>query len=259
MLKAFLSRLLFKMKISKKPNVVPHKERDKKYGHKAFHVVNITIFGAKQFPMLEEKIHVSVKKTARLVLLKSEVKKNSKLLIALHGYGQLSTHFSKKFENIHPDFDVLIPEGLNRFYLKGSAGRVGSSWMTREERESDIADNQNYLEQIFKDYSKKYTSIVLLGFSQGGATASRFCYQNTFNTSGLILWGSVFPPDISQVERKQFFGKKYFVLGRQDEYFNPENQKEVLDLQTGLGYENVQFVGGHDIDLAILNEILNHF
>jgi len=209
--------------------------------------------------MLEENIQVKVKKTARLIFLKSELKRNGKLLIALHGYGQLSTHFSKKFDNIHPDFDVLIPEGLNRFYLNGSSGRVGSSWMTREERESDISDNQNYLEQIFTDYSKKYTSIVLLGFSQGGATASRFCYQNNFSASGLILWGSVFPPDIKQVERKQFAGKKYFVLGQQDKYFDLENQKEVLDLQRELGYENIQYEGGHNIDSIVLNKILNHF
>jgi len=209
--------------------------------------------------MLVEKIQVKVSKTARLIHLKSEKKTNSKLLIALHGYGHLSTYFSRKFEEIHQDFDVLVPEGLHRFYLKASAGRVGSSWMTKEERESDILENQNYLEQILESYSDTYSTIVLLGFSQGGATASRFCYQKNNTISGLILWGSVFPPDISQEEINHFNGQKFFVLGKEDEYFTEKNQKEVLALQKKLGYETVQFAGGHDIDISVLNEILNLF
>ena len=209
--------------------------------------------------MLTEKIQVQVKKTARLTLLKSELKQNSKLLIVLHGYGQLSTYFSKKFNSVQEGFDVLVPEGLSRFYLRGSSGRVGSSWMTKEERQSDILDNQNYLEQISSDFSGKYEEIVLLGFSQGGATAARFCYQKQHKIKGLILWGSVFPPDISQPEIEQFNGKKFFVLGKTDEYFNEENQKEVLDLQKQLGYKTIQFSGGHDIEIDVLNEILGEF
>jgi predicted esterase len=209
--------------------------------------------------MLTEKIQVQVKKTARLILLKSESKQNSKLLIALHGYGQLSTYFSRKFSGIHSDFDVLVPEGLHRFYLKGSSGRVGSSWMTKEERELDIVDNQNYLEQIIEEFKSRYNEIVVLGFSQGGATAARFCYQKQHNINGLILWGSVFPPDITQKEIELFGGLKFFVLGKKDEYFNEENQKEVLALQKNLGYKTVQFSGGHDIEIDVLNKILSQF
>jgi predicted esterase len=209
--------------------------------------------------MVVEKIQIKVSKTARLILMKSETQVNAKLIIALHGYGQLCTYFSRKFEGIHKDFDVLVPEGLNRFYLKASSGRVGSSWMTKEEREMDILDNQTYLHELVNDYSKKYDSILLLGFSQGGATASRFCYQMQAKIDGLILWGSVFPPDISQEETTNFTGQKFFVLGKQDEYFSFENQKEVLALQNNLGYKTVQFEGGHDVDITILNDILHHF
>lgn len=209
--------------------------------------------------MLVEKIQVKTTKTARLILLKSETKINSKLLIALHGYGQLSTFFSEKFKEIHGDFDVLVPEGLNRFYQKGSSGRVGSSWMTKEERESDIADNQSYLAKIVSNFSEKYSCIFFLGFSQGGATASRFCCQEYAKIKGIILWGSVFPPDISQQKMNNFPGQKIFVLGKQDIYFDEKNQKEVLALQEQLGFKTVQFDGGHDIDISILNKILSQF
>ncbi len=209
--------------------------------------------------MLEEKIHIKIKKTARLVLLKSENNNNRKLLIALHGYGQLSTYFSKKFKEINSNFDVLVPEGLNRFYLKESSGRVGSSWMTKEDREFDIEDNQDYLDEIIKEYSTKYESIILLGFSQGGATASRYCYKKANRIKGLVLWGSAFPPDITKEENNSFKGEKYFVLGLQDEYFNKEIQKDVLALQMELGYTIIQYDGIHDIDISVLNGLLDHF
>lgn len=222
-------------------------------------MVNIPKFGTKLKIMISENIQVKIEKNARIMHLKSETKRNTKLLIALHGYGQLATYFSRKFEQIHPDFDVLIPEALNRFYLKGSSGRVGASWMTKEERESDIEDNQNYLSQLFSKYEPHYKQIILLGFSQGGATAARFCYRNKITISGLILWASVFPPDVNQESISLFEGEKYFVLGDNDEFFNEESQKEALDLQTNLGYTNVYFEGKHDVDISVLNAILSKF
>jgi predicted esterase len=209
--------------------------------------------------MITENRQLKVSKTARITLLQKSQQKNKKLLIVLHGYGQLSTYFSRKFENIHPDYDVLVPEALNRFYLKASAGRVGASWMTKEDRESDIADNLNYLHQIVQTYSVEYEHISLLGFSQGGATAARYCYAFNNAFEALILWGSVFPPDVSQEKLPDFTGEKYFVLGKEDEFFNEENQKEALNLQKNLGYFTVSFDGKHDIDIRVLNEILTKF
>ena len=36
----------------------------------------------------------------------------------------------------------MAPEGLSRFYLEGFSGKVGATWMTREDRLNDI---DNYL------------------------------------------------------------------------------------------------------------------
>ena len=55
-----------------------------------------------------------------------------KLLIALHGYGQLAFYFAKKFESVPDDYALLVPEGMHRFYLQGSSGRVGASWRQRK-------------------------------------------------------------------------------------------------------------------------------
>ncbi len=68
-----------------------------------------------------------------------------KLLIALHGYGQLAQYFAKKFDQLPKEYALLVPEGMHRFYLDGNSGRVGASWMTKEGREMDIDDNLHNL------------------------------------------------------------------------------------------------------------------
>ena len=117
-------------------------------------------------------------KTYRYFSISAE--KNPKnLLIAMHGYGQLAEYFIRKFNGCSKDFTILAPEGPHRFYKNGYSGRVGASWMTKEAREDDIDDNLNWLTKWLTAHLKEntYEKIVLLGFSQGGATAARLYYN----------------------------------------------------------------------------------
>jgi predicted esterase len=179
------------------------------------------------------------------------------ILVALHGYGQLAQFFYRKFSFLSETWGLIIPEGPHRFYLEGSAGRVGASWMTKEWREQDIADNNAYLKQLFEKISiaNPNATLHLLGFSQGGATAARFYQQHPELCSQLILWASVFPPDIE----KNVFpkGKKLdFVLGKQDQYFDSENQIKVMKAYTALGFDLHTFEGPHDVDQRTLLTVL---
>ena len=64
---------------------------------------------------------------------------------------------------------VLFPEAMNRFYLHGYKGRVGATWMTSEDRLTDIEDNISYLEELTKQTLDKHPTIEkvnVLGFSQ---------------------------------------------------------------------------------------------
>ncbi|MDO7610183.1 MAG: hypothetical protein MUQ68_04950, partial [Crocinitomicaceae bacterium] len=67
--------------------------------------------------------------------------KSKRLLIVLHGYGQLAKFFLRKFSMCSDSSFVVAPEGPHRFYRKGYSGRVGASWMTKEARDHDIKDN----------------------------------------------------------------------------------------------------------------------
>lgn len=186
---------------------------------------------------------------------------SDKLLIVLHGYGQLAQYFIRKFSHLDESWYVVAPEGMHRFYLNGNSGRVGASWMTKEAREKDIEDNLNLLEQLVEDLTSvhPYKEIVLLGFSQGAATAARYFYSTRQEISRLIVWASVFPPDI---DKDQLFGKRaeqgknVFVLGRQDEFFNGQQQREVLRFFRESGFQTIEFEGNHDIDAKTLLDIL---
>jgi predicted esterase len=132
--------------------------------------------------------------------------------------------------------------------------------MTKEWRAQDIADNNAYLQQLIEKVrtANPKATIHLLGFSQGGATAARFFQQCPELVLQLILWASVFPPDIE----KQGFPKDRkldFVLGKQDPYFDLKSIELALEEYDNLGFQNYTFEGGHDIDQQTLLAVLNNF
>ena len=187
-----------------------------------------------------------------------DFEKLNKLIIVLHGYGQLAEFFIRKFNEIPEDYLVVAPEGMHRFYLNGTSGRVGASWMTKEDRESDIADNLNWLSQLFTELTeqKTFEKTILLGFSQGGATAARWFYSKKVLFDQLILWASVFPPDLEKPQINSN-SNNYFVIGTADEYFNAEAQISEMEFYQNIGFQTLQFAGSHDIQLTTLNSILN--
>jgi predicted esterase len=204
--------------------------------------------------MTENKL--SIQKTIRYYTI-GDLEKANYLLIALHGYGQLPSYFGRKFENVPTDYFVVIPEGLHRFYLEGTSGRVGSSWMTKEAREDDIHDNINYLNLLLEHLSetKSFNKIILLGFSQGGATAARFYYTSK-KISHLILWACVFPPDL-KMEFTSPSNRNYFVVGNDDPYFKKDQLEETIKFYLNMNYEIIQFTGNHSIEPNVLNDLLN--
>ena len=100
--------------------------------------------------------------------------KTKHLIFALHGYGQQSKYFIRKFRSlVEYGICIIAPEGLNRFYLEGYSGRVGATWMTKEDRETDILNYLRYLNAIYAQLTTHSVKVTILGFSQGAATESR--------------------------------------------------------------------------------------
>ena len=104
---------------------------------------------------MSNKHHIVVNKTATYHTL-GDTKTAKTIWFVLHGYGMLAEYFIKKFEPILNDETCIIaPEGLSKFYTQGFYGRVGATWMTKQDREVEIRDYINYLNQLYEYICKQ--------------------------------------------------------------------------------------------------------
>jgi len=181
----------------------------------------------------------------------------------LHGHGQLAEYFIKKFEKLNPnDFYIIAPEGLSKYYLQGYTGRVGATWMTRENRLIDIDNYITYLDIIYSNVINKVSKevkITALGFSQGTATVSRWISSSQVTIHRLILWAGNFPPDM-HVAATQIRIKDVEILnvyGTKDQFLNQEKLKEQHLIIDSIGATPTQltFDGAHEIDENTLMKI----
>ena len=95
--------------------------------------------------------HLTVSRTASYQQLGTLSARTRRVWFVCHGYGQLAAYFVRHFAFLaeaDPTTVVIAPEGLSRFYLTGNGGRVGASWMTRDDRLHEIADHINFLNQL---------------------------------------------------------------------------------------------------------------
>ena len=210
-------------------------------------------------------LEIKTEKTARVIQLGPQPENARSVLIALHGYGQLASDFAQPFEEIaQNDVCVVVPKALHRFYLRESAGTVGASWMTREARETDIADYVQYLNQVlisFKlDKKTGKPPLSILGFSQGASTAVRWVCQGNVNPTQLILWAGSFPPDLKWPEA----GDKLrnlpitYVWGDEDKYVTPARfEDEIKPLcEQNIPFKTIRFHGGHRLHRPLIGELL---
>lgn len=205
--------------------------------------------------------HLKVQRTARYHQLGDPATARA-IWIVVHGYGQLARYFLNSFTDLAVDRTIIAPEGLNRFYTDEAHQRVGATWMTREDREHEIADHVAYLDAL-------HTSIVLevgdlplgvLGFSQGVATACRWSFQGRSTIHRLVLWAGGLPPEPDPEQLHAAWSKVdlHVVLGTRDPY---ASDKELQQQGARLRMANVphqvhRFQGGHELEQVLLFRLL---
>lgn len=197
--------------------------------------------------------------------------KTSEIWFVLHGYGQLATFFSKKFNAVAARNCVIIaPEGLSRFYLEdvqqraqGKPSRIGASWMTREDRQTDIENYLSYLNSVYREVvpAAFKGKISVLGFSQGAATATRWVMSEVIDFHRLILWAGVFPDDLDFEAARAVLATKKTVMvrGTEDPFITDERLAEssrFID-RLKLTPQLITFPGGHEIQEAALLSLLD--
>lgn len=207
--------------------------------------------------------HINYQRTGRYYTL-GDLTQAKKLLFALHGYAQLAAYFIRKFNHLDPsEYFIVCPEAPHRFYKEGTSGRVGASWMTKEDRLTDINDYVVFLDEVWSTIhlNKSFETTTLLGFSQGGATASRWVAQGKASFDRFILWAAVFPPDMKKNYTNKFKSSdNFFVIGTSDEYSSVERAEEQINAinKNGFLFEFITFNGNHSIQAETLNKLLNY-
>ena len=205
----------------------------------------------------EHQLEVSVK--APYFTLNKLTEKTERIWLTFHGYGQLAKYFIKKFEVLDPQKNFIVaPQGLSKYYLDGFYGRVGASWMTKEDRLTEIENQYRYIKAVLDqvgDISDK--KLIYFGFSQGTATMGRFASWSKLPFHKMIIWAGTFPPDIEPNEFNFLTQSEeitYFT-SRDDPFFKEEmieNQNQVVSKTTGKTPELHWYDGGHTVVSELL-------
>jgi predicted esterase len=225
-------------------------------------------------PMIDQPLvrgeEITVPRTARYAVLGADASVADEIWLVCHGYGQLASRFIRRFGVLDNGRRLIVaPEGLSRFYLSGGTrphsdeDKVGASWMTREGRDAEIADQVTFLDMVLERAAggllRAGVRVIGLGFSQGAATICRWAARTAMPPDQLVLWGSGVPADLLTGEGRERLVRAALtiVVGSRDPVADDRRlaaHRKQLDAAR-LSYRLVTFDGGHEMDGAVLHDI----
>jgi predicted esterase len=207
---------------------------------------------------MTEEHHLRTQRWARFCTIGEPGSPVREIIYAFHGYGQLGQRFALRLQTLSaPGRLVVVPEALSRFYVTGMGigdPRVGASWMTRENREREIADQLDYLDTLHATVVQGLNTepeLALLGFSQGTAAAARWLESERVHARTLVAWAGKLPPELTAQRMRTVLRGVRVVLafGDSDELApRAEVAREEERLKAGgVPYEHYTFQGGHEL------------
>jgi predicted esterase len=173
------------------------------------------------------------------------------LLVGFHGYAEAAETQLERLRSIPGSQSWLLVsvQGLHRFYRRRS-GDVVAGWMTRQDRELAIADNQAFIAAVVDEVARHWSvahSLVFAGFSQGVAMAFRAACSSPRPVSGVIALGGDIPPEIDGAALAR---TPTALLGRgqHDEWYSADlfatDEKRLRE--AGVDVRAVVLDGGHE-------------
>ena len=220
--------------------------------------------------MVVEPRHMTIERRVRYAVLEPCERPVTEIWFALHGYNQLAHRFLRYFQPIHAGGRcVVAAEGLHRQYIDHESRRVGASWMTSEDRLTDIEDYVRYLDRlhahVLAEESRQRAGgaapprIVALGFSQGVHTLCRWLAFGRARIDRAVLWGSTVPPDLDLAAHADALSAAdlHLVFGDRDEYFNSPLIAAHEDRlrEAGISFTSHTYPGGHRLDADVLRRL----
>ena len=210
----------------------------------------------------KNRIEIQTRRTAQIYTAGEPSDSTKDVWLVFHGYGQLAEYFIKHFEVLEDGKTwVLAPEALSRFYVNGLIGRVGASWMTKEDRLNEIEDQAVYLDQVYEMIREKIGHdfrLHVLGFSQGTATIWRWLKSREIRPNTFVIWAGNAPKEYdAQMNERLSQARIFQVYGAQDQFVNDDfaqKQEEILQAHFPQ-IQTLQFEGKHVMDVDTLVKI----
>ena len=184
--------------------------------------------------------------------------------IVFHGYGQLSKYFIRRFDVLDGDKNYIIaPQGLSKFYVDEDYKNVGASWLTKEDRGSDLLNQQKYLIKLMDELKLKIDfskiKVNLFGFSQGVSALTRLLMNYNMKVNNVIIWAGWVPDEFFNINKDVLKDTNlFFVVGNKDKYYNNPIIKGYLKKIKNILNKKIDyfvFNGGHIVDRKVLKKI----
>jgi predicted esterase len=212
--------------------------------------------------------HFAAARTARYCSIGAAPEATRELWVVLHGYAQLAGRFLRWFEPLADGGTrIVAPEALSRFYLEtGLDGRhgpaIGATWLTREDRDADLADHVHYLDALLQRLLVGFPirpRVTVLGFSQGSVMVARWLVRSHCVPEQVVLWGTPLPRDVTPEALVACrHGRLLTLVAGAADPFVPvgsiEDDARAL-AQHGGNASAVRFDGGHEVPAAVLLRI----
>lgn len=215
--------------------------------------------------MTIEPRHFSIKRRVRYAVLEGERESLTQVWFVLHGYNQLAHRFLRHFGPIDDGSrHIVAAEGIHRQYIDHATRQVGASWMTSEDRVTDIEDYVAYLDALYRHVMdelgvERNLRVYGLGFSQGVHTLSRWLAFGSARIDRTVLWGATVPPDLDLETCRETLSAAdlQLVVGDDDEYFGATavGAHEDRLSSAGIPFRSWSFEGGHRLDAETLRQL----
>jgi predicted esterase len=178
------------------------------------------------------------------------------LLVGFHGYAETAGIQMERLAAVPGAgaWTLIAVQGLNRFY-RGRSRETIAGWMTREDRETAIADNvayvDNAIETVLRGSPEQTLPVVCVGFSQGVAMAFRAGIRGRRRSAAILGAGADVPPEL--LEDATQFPPVLLARGSRDDYYTQAiMDADVSALRArGATVRTLTFDGGHEWNAAV--------
>ena len=137
--------------------------------------------------------------------------------------------------------------------------------MTKEDRETEIKNQQALLTSIWdREIGESQNKrIVLFGFSQGVAAASRFIAYSKKPFDHFVLWAGGFAHDVNKNDFSHLTGQENLsvYISTEDQYYSDEfTQKQLVEVEQKMGQKPslTYYDGGHKVVSELLSPLASN-